>query len=259
MSDMVQVPRERLRIWHTWASYFGKEYNEPLLLVLAKQTDAALNANLSTKAPNVDTSAQHVDDVDTSPTMFPDRSKELATEGFVIHMLGVWIREAMDEHERDKHKEAPVTNAEVAGLIELAMYDHERDEDVALANMGMADYAKGLANEDGKAPTYPEDSVNDPGCIEASPENVTHGWARGMLDLRGSVDPREGMADLHGTTTADDLCLFTADQIEAAGFVRKEDMDKAIAALRAELMPEIRRAQYPKVTYTTTQDDGDAE
>lgn len=85
-----------------------------------------------------------------------------------------------------------------------------------------------------------------------------HPWDKDWQSVT-EEEVKEGMADLHGTTTADDLCLFTADQIEAAGFVRKEDMDKAINALRSELMPEIRRAQYPKVTYTTTQDDGDAD
>jgi hypothetical protein len=218
MSDMVQVPRATLEYW------LANVCDEPVSYVSGMRLDMQrilLEADdLSTEPPNVETSGERVDDVDT----------------------------------------------------------------------------------------FPEDSVNDPDCVEVSPENVIttfhpmppyvvsmtdngdgsyhvvwsdateadmisvtaapHRGARGMLDLRGSVDPREGMADLHGTTEGD-ACLFTADQIEAAGFVRKEDMDKAINALRAELMPEIRRAQYPvtsrsariplnaSITYTV--DDGDAE
>jgi hypothetical protein len=170
------------------------------------------------------------------------------------------------------------------------------DEPVSYVSGMRLDMQRILLEAD-DADTFPEDSVNDPDCVEVSPENVIttfhpmppyvvsmtdngdgsyhvvwsdateadmisvtaapHRGARGMLDLRGSVDPREGMADLHGTTEGD-ACLFTADQIEAAGFVRKEELDKAINALKAELMPEIRRAQYPKVNYTT-QDDGDAD
>ena len=90
-----------------------------------------------------------------------------------------------------------------------------------------------------------------------------HKWAEGF----DKPTLYEGMADLHGTTDSEP-CLFTAGQIEAAGFVRRQDVvdnridvlqqivdeqGEQITTLRQlinakwdQAMKEIRKAQYPQ-------------
>jgi hypothetical protein len=111
---MVQVPRATLEWWHSILQpYVDANVRDPdplrRIVDVVQEMEKALD--LSTNAPDMDTSPEHVDDVD----MF-------------------------------------ITRQEVAGMIELAVFDHETD-------------AHGMH-------TGKEDSVNDPDCIEASPENV---------------------------------------------------------------------------------------
>lgn len=199
-SKMVPVPRETLEKWRYLltpstqpeiAALNARVVRHEANFIIEYGAEPLPKMDLSTKPPNVDTSAQHVDDVDTFITR---REAAQMVEDALTEFLA----------------------ADVVKAIGSAIVRHERDEH-------------------GEAPTYPEDSVNDPDRVEASPENVIttshpmppyvvsmtdngdgsyhvvwdnkteadmvsvsatpHPWARGMLDLRGSVDPREGMAD----------------------------------------------------------------
>jgi len=242
MTDMVQVPRDEIEWWHSILQpYVDANVRDPdplrRIVDVVQEMEKALD--LSTNAPDMDTSPEHVDDVD----MF-------------------------------------ITRQEVAGMIELAVFDHETD-------------AHGMH-------TGKEDSVNDPDCIEASPENVTgphamppqivsftdngdgtyhviwsdrteqnmteakpHGWARGMLDLRGSVDPREVMADkpvmyLGTCPECGRLMMFTSDAPDNVVQVggppsRRMQWRGDQAGKPVEAMADLRGTVDPvQVTYTTT-------
>jgi hypothetical protein len=163
---------------------------------LRKKPDTSLERkhDVSKKLSDIDMTSGRVDDVDTFITR---REAAQMVEDKLSTFLAVDVMElvgsTMLDHEGKeyyKHKRAKdiidlayrithiedrlglnsefadthnkgrafATNAEVTGLIELAIFDHETD-------------THGMHGD--TSPTFPEDSVNDPDCVEALDLDVT--------------------------------------------------------------------------------------